>query len=245
MAKVLITQHASLSLKAAYASLGENYGVQVDFQGFSEPKFISLPEFRTNKDLILTRSAFLFSNSTAINAFLKMCNRCSIFLHPDKIKYFLAREGLQKHLQKYVELKKRKLFCGQRGLEDLFPIMPKHKNNRFLFASSDVGNSVVRDFFKKEGYDYAELVLYRNEVPDLSHLHLEGYDVIVFFSPVTIRSFHQCFPTYDFSQTKVAVLGEKAVEEANKLGWPLHIVVPALGVNSMLDGLENYFESVG
>ena len=73
---------------------------------------------------------------------------------------------------------------------------------------------------------------------------MEGYDVIVFFSPVTIRSFHQCFPNYDFSHTKVAAFGAMSAEEVKKLGWPLRISVPAPGVNSMLAGLENYFDSL-
>ena len=243
MVKILITQHPSLALQTAYASLIKDYDAQVDFQRFSEPVPISLPLFRTHKALISNRSAFLFTNQTAINSFFDLAKTCSILL-PDTTKYFLAREGLQKHLRKHVEIKKRKLFCGTQGLEDLFPIMPRYKKDRFLFPSSETGKNSVSEFFTQGGYDYTELAIYKNAVPNLDHIKVEDYGIIVFFSPVTVRFFHQRFPAHDFGNTKVAVFGEKVVEEAKKLGWPLDIVAPVPGINSMLAGLQYYFENL-
>ena len=46
---------------------------------------------------------------------------------PAEMKYFCISEQTANYLQKYIVLRKRKLFVGQRTAADMFDIIRKHK----------------------------------------------------------------------------------------------------------------------
>ena len=57
------------------------------------------------------------------------------------MKYFCVTETIALYIQKYVPYRKRKVFFGETGkVDDLVPMMVKHKNEKYLVPMSDVHN---------------------------------------------------------------------------------------------------------
>jgi uroporphyrinogen-III synthase len=241
--RILITQNPTPDLEASYSSLKRFYKLDLHFEGLTEVTFIPSPKFRMHKPTICEHTTFLFTNKVAMDAFFTLGKSCNITL-PLTTKYFLANEKLQTYLQKYVEIKKRKVFHGERYLEDLFPVFPKHKNEKFLFPCSKLGRKSLKDFFAEKKYHYTEVEIYNSGSRNLSELAPESYDIIVFFSVFAIESFAKNFPNHDFGKTKIATLGSKTLQVAKGLGWNVTIPVPANGVFSIVQGLDNYLSSL-
>ena len=241
--KVLITQAHNINLSATYSKLKEYFNATVDFRSFTEVKFIAPAQFRIHKPMVIEQTAFLITGRAILNGFFNFVKECSIFL-PKETKYFLATEELKSYLCKYVELRKRKVFCGSKQLEDLLPIMHKHKNEKFLFPCSNLGRKSISDFFKKKKYQYTELPIYENGYADLSDLNPEQYDVIAFFSPLAVKAFAKNFPNYAFEKTAIAALGEKTIKAAKEAGWTVMITAPTKETPSMISGLIDYFDGL-
>ena len=241
--KVLITQTYKPNLAATYSKLSEYFDANIAFRSFTKVEFISLSQFRIHKPTVTEHTAFLFTGRAVLDGFFQFLKDCNIFL-PKSTKYFLATEELQSHLYKYVELRKRKVFCGRKQLEDLFPIMYKHKKEKFLFPCSDLGRRTISDFYKKKKYHYTELPIYQNVYGDLTDLNPDDYDVIVFFSPFAIEAFVKNFPNYSFEKTVVAAFSERTVQTAKKQGWRVTIAAPTEKTQSMVGGLIEYFDSI-
>ena len=239
---ILLTQQHTPSLENTYAPLKEYFGAQIDFRTFTESKFLSLPQFRIHKPTILAHTTFLFTSRVVIDGFFKLAKACSIFL-PKTTKYFLAREALQNHLGKYVELYKRKIFWGDCQLEDLFTILHKHKKEKFLFPCSNKGRKNIRAVFKKKQYHYTELPFYHKVHGDLTGVVPSKYDVIVFFSPTAVEAFSKHFPNYPLVHTKIAAFGSKTIQAVEQAGWSVTIAAPTLQTTSMVAGLIDYFDN--
>ncbi len=239
--KILIAQKKTLGLANTYAKIAETYGATIDFRAFTEPEVISLPTFRIHKPKIVKHTAFLFTNRITINSFFSLAKACSITF-PTTTKYFLATEQLQKYLKEYIEIKKRKIFCGKKKIEDLFPILPRHKEEKFFFPCSQEGRKTVNDFFKKKGYKYTKAAIYANKPCDLSDLKINDYDLVVFFSPFAIQAFAETFPDHQWERAKIAVFSTKAQKVAKKMKWPIAFTIPTPESPTMLKGITAYLE---
>ncbi len=240
---VLVTQSYTPSLDATYNQLREYFGAKITFQALTGVSFLSLPQFRLHKALICEHTAFLFTNRVVLDGFFKLAKECSIFF-PKTTKYFLATEGLQNHLGKHIELRKRKIFFGQKEIEDLLSIMHKYKKEKFLLPCSDLGRPVVSDFFAKKKYHYTELPIYHTVYHELQGLQPEDYDVVVFYSPFSVEAFAQNFPNYNFATTKIAAFSSATIQAVQEKGWKIAIEAPREQTPSMVQGLINFFDKV-
>ncbi len=239
--KILITQPHTPSLKASYQKIEENYGADIQFQSFIENEPIPIPLFRRHKYDILNYTAVLFTNKTAIDSFFQLSKACSIKV-PTTKKYFCLTASLQSYLRKYIEIKKRKVFHGNRKIEDLFPLISKHKKESFLIPCSGSKQEVVKSFLKKEACTFKEIIIYKTRTSKLEKLDVSQYDIIVFFSPLTVEAFATNFPNYQQGNTKIATFNDVTAKMVNKFGWENNIHAPTSSAPSIADALNNYLK---
>ena len=118
------------------------------------------------------------------------------------MKYFCISEQTSYYLQKYIVIRKRKIFTGLRTAGDLIEILKKHKNEKYLFPCSSIRKDDIPEFLKENGYNHTEAVMYETVAADLSDLEDVYYDIIAFFSPSGINSLFVNFPDFKQNDTR-------------------------------------------
>jgi uroporphyrinogen-III synthase len=164
---------------------------------------------------------------------------------PDSTKYFCQSEAVAFYLQKYVVYRKRKIYVGEKNINDLEAFFQKFKTEKFLLPTSDVLKPSIPDSLNKMGIDWTRLQLYKTVVSDLSDLRNVYYDVLVFFSPSGIESLLKNFPDFEQNETRIAAYGNATVLAADKAKLRIDIKAPTPETPSMTMAIEKYISNKG
>lgn len=238
---ILVTQEAPTDGNSPYIKLAEKYNLKIDFIPFIQVQPVALKEFRKQKIDILNFTAIIFTSRNAVDHFFMMCKELKVDVPPD-MKYFCISEQTSNYLQKYIVIRKRKIFTGLKTAQDLIEILKKHKNERYLFPCSDIRKNDSPDFLEKNGYDYAEAVMYHTVASDLSHLENVFYDILAFFSPSGINSLLVNFPDFKQNNTRIAAFGPTTAQAVRDAGLILDIEAPLPNAPSMTGAIELYIK---
>jgi uroporphyrinogen-III synthase len=240
---ILVSQPAPKREKSPYHELAQKYDIKVDFRPFIEVKPVGVKDFRKQKVEILDHSAVIFTSRNAIDHFFNICSELKIEM-PAEMKYFCISEQTANYLQKYIVIRKRKIFTGFRTAQDLIEILKKHKKEKYLFPCSSIRKNDIPDFLEKNGYAYSEAVMYETVAADLSDLADVNYDIIAFFSPSGINSLFVNFPDFQQNKTRIAAFGPTTAKAVKDAGLFLDIQAPMPNAPSMTGALENYIKQV-
>jgi len=238
---ILVSQPNPKDNKSPYYALAERFGIKVDFRPFIQVEPVSSKEFRTQKVDILGHSAVIFTSRNAVDHFFSICKDLKIEM-PADMKYFCISEQTANYLQKYIVIRKRKIFTGSRTAMDLIELLKKHKNEKYIFPCSNIRKKDIPDFLENNGYEYSEAVIYRTEAADLSDLADIKYDIIAFFSPSGINSLFVNFPEFEQNSTRIAAFGPTTSKAVRDAGMILDIEAPLPNAPSMTGALEFYIK---
>ncbi len=237
--KILISQPKPSTEKSPYFDLEEKQKVKLDFKQFIQIEGVTKKEFRFLKVNILDFSEVIFTSRTAIDNYFKMSEELRLTV-PDSMKYFCVSESIAVYLQKYIIYRKRKIFYGKKRFADLMDVLIKHKEEKFLVPVSDVHKDEISELLTKNQIDFEKAVFYCTVASDLSHLNIEKYDVLVFYSPSGIASLFSNFPEYKQNSTKVATFGPNTAKAAEEAGIIIDLKVPSPEFPSMTMALDNF-----
>jgi uroporphyrinogen-III synthase len=155
-------------------------------------------------------------------------------------KYFCLSEAIANYLQKFIVYRKRKVFVGRRTIQDLEPALKKHKSKeRFLLPCSNLGAKQVSSFLDSNDFNWQDAMMYQTVSSDLSDLSDVTYDVLVFFSPLGIKSLYDNFPDFKQNETRLAIFGNSTSKAVVDHGLTINIKAPAPETPSMTMALEN------
>lgn len=242
VSNILITQARPTDEKSPYFAIANKFNVNVDFKAFINIEFLDYKEFRKQKIDILAHTAIIFTSRNAVDHFFKLCQEARLEM-PAEMKYFCVSEQTSNYLQKYIVIRKRKIFTGEKTASDLFDILKKHKTEKFLFPCSNIRNDDIPEFLAQNDFTFSEAIIYRTVSSDVKDLAIEKYDIIAFFSPSGVTSLLANFPEYVQNGTKIAAFGpttSKAVKDANLV---LDIEAPQPNAPSMAGALELFLKS--
>jgi uroporphyrinogen-III synthase len=240
---ILVTQAKPTDENSPYYKLQKDYGVRVDFRQFIDIEPVPYKEFRKQKIEISEYTAIIFTSKNAVDFFFKLCKEGKIEISPT-MKYFCVTEQTANYLQKYIVLRKRKIFTGTKVASDLFEILKKHKTEKFLYPCSDIRNDDIPQFLKSNEFNYSEAVIYNTVPSNLSDLKEVFYDIIVFFSPSGINSLFHNFPNFVQNNTRIAAFGSTTAKAVRDAGLILDIEAPLPNAPSMIGALEMYIKKV-
>ncbi len=238
---ILVTQAAPTDAKSPYFDIEKKYNIKVDFRSFIEVKGIAYKEFRKQKINILEHTAIIFTSRNAIDHFFRICKEAKIET-PTDMKYFCITEQTANYLQKYIVIRKRKVFTGTKTALDLLEVIKKHKSENFLFPCSNKRQKDLPDYMGTNDFKITEAVMYETVSSDLSDLEIVFYDVLAFYSPSGITSLMENFPGFKQNNTRIAAFGPttaQAVKDANLI---LDIQAPMPNAPSMTGALEQYIK---
>ncbi len=230
--------------KSIFDDIAAKYKLKLDFRSFIQVDAVPGRDIRRNKINILNHTAIIFNSKNAVDHFFRVVEELRVEL-PQDMKYFCLTEGIGMYIQKYIFLRKRKVFYPKTNLEnDFLTLILSHKTEKYLFPCSDIRKSTIPDFFKKHKLNFAEATFYKTVSADLSDLEEVFYDVIVFFSPADIKSLFDNFPNFKQNATRLAAFGEstqRAIIENNLI---CNIPAPTKDNPSIVKALEMYIKNV-
>lgn len=238
---ILVSQPKPAGNKSPYFELADKYNLKIDFRPFIQVEPVPLKEFRQQKINILDHTAVIFTSRNAVDHFFSICKQSKIEV-PADMKYFCISEQTANYLQKYIIIRKRKIFTGSRTAMDLIEIIKKHKNERYIFPCSNIRKNDIPDFLKENGYQYSEAVIYRTVASDLSDLANVNYDIIAFYSPSGINSLFVNFPKFKQNKTRIAAFGPTTAKAVKDAKLKLNIEAPLPNAPSMTGALELYIK---
>ncbi|AWV99037.1 uroporphyrinogen-III synthase [Arcticibacterium luteifluviistationis] len=224
-----------------YDKLKEKYGIKVDFRNFIAIDGLSSKEFRKQKVDILSHTAIIFTSRNAVDHFFRLCADLRIEM-PIDMKYFCISEQTANYLQKYITIRKRKIFSGTRTAADLEPFLAKNKKEKFLFPCSNIRNDSIPDMMERNGIALTEAIIYETGPADLSDLTEVFYDVICFFSPSGVQALVQNFEGWKQKNTRLAAFGSTTAQAIQDEGLILDIQAPLPNAPSMTGALEVYIK---
>jgi uroporphyrinogen-III synthase len=239
ISSILVTQPKPTNDVSPYFAIAEKYGIRVDFREFIDVQPVSFKDFRREKINILEFTAVIFTSRNAVDHFFRICQEAKLEM-PAEMKYFCISEQTANYLQKYIVLRKRKLFVGQRTAADLFEVIKKHKGEKFLYPCSDIRKDDLPVFMRANNLKFSEAVIYRTVASDLSDLAEVKYDCIAFFSPSGISSLFINFPDFVQDSTRIAAFGPTTAKAVIDAGLILDIEAPHPNAPSMTGAIEAY-----
>ncbi|MDR2414648.1 MAG: uroporphyrinogen-III synthase [Odoribacteraceae bacterium] len=239
--KVLVSQPQPATGKSPYSDIAEQYGLKVEFRSFIKIEGVSVKEFRREKINILDHSAVVFTSRTAIDHFFRICTELRVQV-PETMKYFCISEAIALYLQKYIIYRKRRIFFGDKKVEDMTKIFQKHKAEHYLVPLSDVHKDDVSGLLNTLRLKYAKAVLYKTVPNDLARegFDIREFDVLIFYTPAGIRSLFQNYPDFAQGETVIGAFGATTAEAAEESGLRLDIKAPTDAAPSMTMALEQF-----
>ena len=238
---ILISQPEPGDENSPYFRLAERWDLTLSFRKFIQVEGISLNEFRKQGINPLDFSAIIFTSKVAVDHFFRLLGEMRIEMPPDT-KYFCVSEATSKYLSKFIVIRKRKLFVGNRTAMDLAPYVKKHKKEKYLFPCSNVHRRELPGYMEEQGIDITESVIYQTVASDLSDLEDIFFDMICFFSPSGIQSLYKNFPDFKQNDTRIAVFGPTTAKEAEKHGLRIDVLAPQPNVPSMTSAIQQYMK---
>ncbi|MBO0935140.1 uroporphyrinogen-III synthase [Fibrella sp. HMF5335] len=237
--QILVTQAKPTDDKSPYFELASKYNLTVDFRPFIQIQGVAFKDFRRQKINILEHTAIIFTSRNAIDNFFRICQEGRIEV-PIDMKYFCISEQTANYLQKYIVIRKRKIFSGTKTAKELFDLIRKHKTEKFLFPCSNIRSNDIPDFMDTGGLQLTEAVMYETVATDLADLAVAQYDIIAFFSPSGVASLMSNFPDYKQNGTRMAAFGPTTAKAIIDAGLTLDIEAPLPNAPSMTGALDLY-----
>ena len=242
--KILVSQPKPSSERSPYYDIAERMNVEIVFRPFIKVQGITPKEFRAQKISILDYTAVVFTSRHAIDHFFTLCKEMRVAI-PEDMKYFCITETVALYIQKYVQYRKRKIFFGETGkIDDLVPLMAKHKTEKYFIPSSDVHTSQFGDMLDAKKLVHTEGIMYRTVSNDFQEGEPFDYDLLIFFSPSGIQALLKNFP--DFKQDKISIgtFGPATAKAVLDAGLRLDFGAPSPEYPSITSALAAYVKKV-
>lgn len=241
--RILISQPQPTTEKSPYFEVADKYKVALDFFQFIRIEGVSSKDFRASRINILDHTAVIFNSRTAIDHFFRICEELRVQV-PDTMKYFCTSESIAVYLQKYIVYRKRKIFFGQKTMEDLVDTLVKHKEEKYLVPTSTVHNDEIPVLLTQHNLTFTKAFFYKTLSSELSHLNLKDFDMLVFYSPAGIDSLFTNFPEFIQCETFIATFGPNTAKAAEKAGIRIDLKVPSPEFPSMTMALDKFLSDL-
>lgn len=241
---ILLSQPKPVDVaKTPYEAIIKKYNVNIEFEKFIKLEDVSASELRQEKVKLTDFTAIILTSRNTIDHFFRIAKEMRYTI-PEDLKYFCVSESTALYLQRYIQYRKRKIFYGKQTFADLVEVMKKHKDEKFFLPSSNLVTEDHDGMLSEAKLDYTKAVIFKTVSADLSHIDINKYDMLVFFSPAGIDSLKENFP--DFVQNEnVAIggFGQSTCKAITDAGFTLNFSAPTPSCPSMNMAIEEFISS--
>ncbi len=242
--RILVSQPKPTTNKSPYFDIEKTYGVECVFRPFFKVEGIKANDFRKQRINLLDYTAVIFTSRHSIDNYFSIAKEQRITI-PEGMKYFCPIETIALYIQKYVQYRKRKVFFGSTGkIEDLVPILMKHKTEKYLVPLSSVNNGNIKALLDKCGVTHTECTMYSTVSNDFSAEEKAAfnYDMLLFFSPTGVKALKKNFPAFEQGDIRIGAFGEATAKTVLDEGLRLDFQAPSDKYPSMTSALSAYLK---
>lgn len=238
--KILVSQPRPATEKSPYFDIAKKHNVELVFHPFVRVEGLTPREFRAQKVNVLNHTAIVFTSRHAIDHFFMLCKEMRVAI-PEDMKYFAVSEAISLYIQKYVQYRKRRVFFGATGkVDDLLPVMLKHKTERYFIPLSDVHNPVFGEMLDSKSIKHSDAVMYRTVSNDFAKDEPFDYDMLIFFSPSGVQSLQKNFPDFEQGDVVIGTLGPATAKAVRDAGLRLDIEAPSPEYPSISAAIDDH-----
>ncbi len=227
---------------SSYSKLTANSNLKVDFRPFIHVEGMNTKEVRLQKIDFSQFTAVILTSRNAVDHYFRLAEEMR-YKVPSTMKYFCQSEAIAHYLQRYIVYRKRKIFVGERHIDDLLSYFQKYPEEKYMLPTSNVMKDTIPNKLDEFGINWKRAVLYKTVYSDLSDLENIKYDVLVFYSPSGIESLFMNFPNFEQNNTKIAAFGQATIKAAEKAGLSINIPAPTKETPSMTMALERFIQN--
>lgn len=239
---ILITQPPPANAKNPYSEIVEKYGIQIDWREFTQVEPIDIKEFRRQRIRPDEFGAVIFTSKNSIDHFFRICEETRIKM-PLDTRYFCITEAISNYLQKFIVYRKRKVFTGEKSIHDLKNFLIKFRETeKFLVPTSNLGARELLSYLDELKINYQESLISNTVSSDLSDLKDITYDMLVFFSPLAVKSLYDNFPDFKQNATRLAAYGNSTIQAILDQGLHLNLKAPEPETPSMHMAILKYLQ---
>ncbi len=244
--KILVSQPRPATSKSPYFDIEKTFGVECVFRPFFKVEGVSAKDFRQQRINLLDFTAVIFTSRHSIDNYFSIAKEMRIAV-PETMKYFCPIETIALYIQKYVQYRKRKVFFGTTGkVDDLMPIVAKHKTEKFLVPLSSVHNGDIKTLLDKCGVSHRECTMYStvsNDFTDAEKANF-NYDMLLFFSPTGVKALKKNFPDFEQGDIRIGAFGSATAKTVTQEGLRLDFSAPSQQYPSMTSALAAYLQEL-
>lgn len=240
---VLVTLPKPETEKSPYFDIAKKYNVLIEFFPFVKVEGISGRDFKKQRLDIQEHTAIIFTSRNAVEHFFRICEETKLKISQE-MKYFCISEAVALYLQKYILYRKRKVFYSADGTTTgLLDVIGKHKHQeRYILPTADNGKSDIHIFLTKNKIPFSEATLYRTVSNDITVLMKKKYDLLLFFSSLSIQTLFDYFPKFKQGDTIIGAFGPATAKAIVDASLRLDMSAPMPGAPSMSAALDKFLE---
>lgn len=216
----------------------------IDFKPFFTIQPVSARFFRDQKIDILEHSAVILSSRTMADHFFAILKELRVEL-PDEFKYFCSSEIVSLYLQKFITVRKRKIFFPEKSSNtpDLASLIRKHNKEYYFVPTTEGYRDELFQVMEEKNIAYTQGVLSKVIHTEFAEGEIESYDMILFFSPNGVNSLLQNRPNYQQGDQLIGCLGEGTLRQIEEVGLKAYISVPNKDFQSITEALDHYLST--
>ncbi len=239
---ILISQPKPSNDNSPYSKLISKHKIKIDYRSFIHVEGLTAKEVRAQKVDFSKFQNIVLTSRNSVDHFFRIAEEMR-FKVPDQTKYFCQSEAVAYYLQKYVVYRKRKIYVGNNNFNDLEATFIKFQREKFLVPTSGSLNPDIVKTLDSFEITWERAQLFKTVISDLSDLRDVYYDILVFFSPLGIKSLFENFPDFKQNKTLIAVYGNTTEEAAKEKDLRIDIKAPTEVSPSMAMAIEKYIKS--
>ena len=238
---ILVSQPKPVDIdKSPYGDIIKKYNVNIEFRKFFKIEGVEARDLRKERLQILDHSAIILTSRTSVDHLFRLAKEMRVEM-PDTMKYFCISEATALYLQKYVTYRKRKIFVGQQTFPQLLELILKHKEEIFLFPCSNDHDELPISLLTDHKINFRKVVIYTTP-PNImrDEIDIKKYDLVVFYSPIGIKSLFTNWPEYIQGEQYIGAFGANTAIAAKDAGLELIVEAPSCIAPSMIMAIEQF-----
>ena len=189
---ILISQPEPSNDNSPSSKLISKHKIKIDYRSFIHVEGLTAKEVRAQKVDFSKFQNIVLTSRNSVDHFFRIAEEMR-FKVPDQTKYFCQSEAVAYYLQKYVVYRKRKIYVGNNNFNDLKATFIKFQREKFLVPTSGSLNPDIVKTLDSFEITWERAQLFKTVISDLSDLRDVYYDILVFFSPLGIKSLFENF----------------------------------------------------
>ena len=241
--RILVSQPEPSSTRSPYFKIAEECGVEFTFKPLFSIEPIGVRPIRDQKIDPLDFSGVVLTSRTITDHFFTQLKEMRIEL-PATMKYYCISEVIAGYLQKYIQVRKRRVYIpATNGSHDeLLEIILKKKKESFLIPCIEGQKDTISTVLEEKGFAMARYVVSKTAFTPVDEAFVKGFDLMIFFSPNGVHSLFQNIPDYTQGDQIIGCLGEGTLSALKEAGLKVELTAPTPEAPSITAALEQYLK---